>query len=211
MSDKTAKLYQEGKTQEAIQALIKDIDHEPKNANNYLELSTYLLEQGAIDQAKKLLVQAKGLVKKPQDMDYNLAICYYMEGDFDRALALLDTIPNNDETYYQKALVFHKLGNPQKALAFAMSVSKVDNDLLELLGDIWLSLGDFARARENYLKIPKDERPGKLNFLIGVTLFGSNRQEAEQYFTLAEKIDPDYYQTAKKQYDSLLKVVKQGK
>ena len=94
MSDKTAKLYQEGKTQEAIQALIKDIDHEPKNANNYLELSTYLLEQGAIDQAKKLLVQAKGLVKKPQDMDYNLAICYYMEGDFDRALALLDTIPN---------------------------------------------------------------------------------------------------------------------
>lgn len=211
MSRKTVQLYQQGKIQTAIQELIKDIDSDPKNANNYLELSTYLLEQGAIDQAKKILVQAKGLVAEPQTMDYNLAICYYMEGDFDRALALLDTIPNNDETYYQKALVFHKLGNPQKALAFAMSVSKTDNDLFELLGDIWLSLGDFHKARENYMKISKDARSGKLNFLIGVTLFGSSRQEAEQYFNLAKQLDPDYYQNAKKQYDSLLKVIKQGK
>lgn len=89
-----------------------------------MQLSTYLIEQGSLDQAQKLLEQAQHLVKEPQELNYNLAVCYYMQGDFDKALALLDQIPNDDLTLYQKALTYLKLGQGQKALAYALTIKK---------------------------------------------------------------------------------------
>ena len=96
MDQKIAQLYDEGKVEQAIHLLIKKIDQHPQQVANYLQLSTYLIEQGSLDQAQKLLEQAQHLVKEPQELNYNLAVCYYMQGDFDKALALLDQIPNDD-------------------------------------------------------------------------------------------------------------------
>ena len=120
MDQNIAQLYDEGKVEQAIHLLIKKIDQHPQQVANYLQLSTYLIEQGSLDQAQKLLEQAQHLVKEPQELNYNLAVCYYMQGDFDKALALLDQIPNDDLTLYQKALTYLKLGQGQKALAYAL-------------------------------------------------------------------------------------------
>jgi len=207
MNKKIAKLYDAGKTDRAIHLLIKQIDAHPKNVDNYLQLSTYLLEQGSPDQATKLLEEAKHLVAKPRDLDYNLAVCYYMQGDFDKALNLLDQIPNDDLVLYQKALVYLKLGKKRKALAFALTVKQVDNRVRELLGDIWLSLGDMEQAKTNFTQIPEEERSAKVNFLLGVTLFADNRDRAEKYFARSKKMDKKYYQTAKNQYASILKML----
>lgn len=207
MNKKIAKLYDAGKTDRAIHLLIKQIDAHPKNVDNYLQLSTYLLEQGSPDQATKLLEEAKHLVEKPRDLDYNLAVCYYMQGDFDKALNLLDQIPNDDLVLYQKALVYLKLGKKRKALAFALTVKQVDNRVRELLGDIWLSLGDMKQAKTNFTQIPEEERSAKVNFLLGVTLFAYNRDRAEKYFTRSKKMDKKYYQTVKNQYASILKML----
>lgn len=207
MNKKIAKLYDAGKPDRAIHLLIKQIDAHPKNVDNYLQLSTYLLEQGSPDQATKLLEEAKHLVEKPRDLDYNLAVCYYMQGDFDKALNLLDQIPNDDLVLYQKALVYLKLGKKRKALAFALTVKQVDNRVRELLGDIWLSLGDMKQAKTNFTQIPEEERSAKVNFLLGVTLFVYNRDRAEKYFTRSKKMDKKYYQTAKNQYASILKML----
>lgn len=207
MDKKIAKLYDAGKTDRAIHLLIKQIDAHPKNVDNYLQLSTYLLEQGSPDQATKLLEEAKHLVAKPRDLDYNLAVCYYMQGDFDKALNLLDQIPNDDLVLYQKALVYLKLGKKRKALAFALTVKQVDNRVRELLGDIWLSLGDMEQAKTNFTQIPEEERSAKVNFLLGVTLFADNRDRAEKYFARSKKMDKKYYQTAKNQYASILKML----
>ena len=207
MDKKIAKLYDAGKTDRAIHLLIKQIDAHPKNVDNYLQLSTYLLEQGSPDQATKLLEEAKHLVAKPRDLDYNLAVCYYMQGDFDKALNLLDQIPNDDLVLYQKALVYLKLGKKRKALAFALTVKQVDNRVRELLGDIWLSLGDMKQAKTNFTQIPEEERSAKVNFLLGVTLFADNRDRAEKYFARSKKMDKKYYQTAKNQYASILKML----
>jgi len=207
MDKKIAKLYDAGKTDRAIHLLIKQIDAHPKNVDNYLQLSTYLLEQGSPDQATKLLEEAKHLVAKPRDLDYNLAVCYYMQGDFDKALNLLDQIPNDDLVLYQKALVYLKLGKKRKALAFALTVKQVDNRVRELLGDIWMSLGDMEQAKTNFTQIPEEERSAKVNFLLGVTLFADNRDRAEKYFARSKKMDKKYYQTAKNQYASILKML----
>lgn len=207
MDQKIAQLYDEGKVEQAIHLLIKKIDQHPQQVANYLQLSTYLIEQGSLDQAQKLLEQAKHLVKEPQELNYNLAVCYYMQGDFDKALALLDQIPNDDLTLYQKALTYLKLGQGQKALAYALTIKKIDERIQELLGDIWLSLGENQQAQQMYLAIPDNKKNAKVYFLLGVTTLEKDRDQAQKYFAQAKQMDAKYYQQAMNQYASIMKML----
>lgn len=207
MDQKIAQLYDEGKVEQAIHLLIKKIDQHPQQVANYLQLSTYLIEQGSLDQAQKLLEQAQHLVKEPQELNYNLAVCYYMQGDFDKALALLDQIPNDDLTLYQKALTYLKLGQGQKALAYALTIKKNDEQIQELLGDIWLSLGENQQAQQMYLAIPDNKKNAKVYFLLGVTTLEKDRDQAQKYFAQAKQMDAKYYQQAMNQYASIMKML----
>ena len=207
MDKKIAQLYDNGKVDQAIHLLVQKIDQKPQNIENYLQLSTYLIEQGSVDQAQQLLEQAQHLVKKPQKLNYNLAVSYYMQGDFDKALALLDQIPNDDLTLYQKALTYLKLGQSQKALAYALTIKKVDDKVQELLGDIWMSLGENAQAQQAYLMIPKDRRTAKIYFLLGVSTMEKDRTQAEAYFAKAKAMDEKYYKRAMDQYASIIKML----
>ena len=207
MDQKIEQLYDEGKVEQAIHLLIKKIDQHPQQVANYLQLSTYLIEQGSLDQAQKLLEQAQHLVKEPQELNYNLAVCYYMQGDFDKALALLDQIPNDDLTLYQKALTYLKLGQGQKALAYALTIKKIDERIQELLGDIWLSLGENQQAQQMYLAIPDNKKNAKVYFLLGVTTLEKDRDQAQKYFAQAKQMDAKYYQQAMNQYASIMKML----
>lgn len=207
MDKKIAKLYDAGKADRAIHLLVQKIDQNPHKVENYLQLSTYLIEQGSSDQAQQLLEKALGLVKKPEDLYYDLAVCYYMQGNFEKSAALLNKIKNDDLTLYQKALVYLKLGQNQKALAYALSIKQLDSKVFELMGDIWLSLGSFKEAEETFLKIPEDKRSAKIYFLLGVTTFSSKREMAKQYFTKSKLLDKKYYEKAKSQYNDLLKLI----
>lgn len=207
MDQKIAQLYDEGKVEQAIHLLIKKIDQHPQQVANYLQLSTYLIEQGSLDQAQKLLEQAQHLVKEPQELNYNLAVCYYMQGDFDKALALLDQIPNDDLTLYQKALTYLKLGQGPKALAYALTIKKIDERIQELLGDIWLSLGENQQAQQMYLAIPDNKKNAKVYFLLGVTTLEKDRDQAQKYFAQAKQMDAKYYQQAMNQYASIMKML----
>lgn len=207
MDKKIAQLYDNGKVDQAIHLLVQKIDKKPQNIENYLQLSTYLIEQGSVDQAQQLLEQAQHLVKKPQELNYNLAVSYYMQGDFDKALALLDQIPNDDLTLYQKALTYLKLGQSQKALAYALTIKKVDDKVQELLGDIWMSLGENVQAQQVYLMIPKDRRTAKIYFLLGVSTMEKDRTQAEAYFAKAKAMDEKYYKRAMDQYASIMKML----
>lgn len=207
MDKKIAQLYDNGKVDQAIHLLVQKIDQKPQNIENYLQLSTYLIEQGSVNQAQQLLEQAQHLVKKPQELNYNLAVSYYMQGDFDKALALLDQIPNDDLTLYQKALTYLKLGQSQKALAYALTIKKVDDKVQELLGDIWMSLGENAQAQQAYLMIPKDRRTAKIYFLLGVSTMEKDRTQAEAYFAKAKAMDEKYYKRAMDQYASIMKML----
>ena len=207
MDKKIAQLYDEGKVDQAIHLLVQRIDDKPQNIDNYLQLSTYLIEQGSLDQAQQLLEHAQHLVKKPKELNYNLAICYYMQGDFDKALNLLDQIPNDDLTLYQKALTYLKLGQSQKALAYALTIKNIDERVQELLGDIWMSMGNNDTARQLYLKNPLENRTAKIYFLLGVSTLEKDRTQAKEYFDRAKKMDEKYYKRAMDQYASIMKML----
>lgn len=207
MDKKIARLYDDGKVDQAIHLLVQRIDKNPQNVDNYLQLSTYLIEQGSVDQAQQLLEHAQHLVKKPKELNYDLAICYYMQGDFDKALNLLDQIPNDELTLYQKALTYLKLGQSQKALAYALTIKHVDERVQELLGDIWMSMGNNEMAQKMYLEIPSSKRTAKIYFLLGVSILEKNRDQAKEYFDQAKKMDEKYYKRAMNQYASIMKML----
>lgn len=208
MDKKISKLYDAGKVDQAIRLLVQKIDKNPKNVENYLQLSTYLIEQNSPDQALELLQKAQGLVEKPQELTYNIAVCYYMQGEFEKSLQLLDTLPNDDETLYQKALVFMKLGQYQKALAYALTIKILDERTLELLGDIWLSLGNLKQAYDSFIKIMPDARNAKVNFMLGLTVLDQDRGRAQEFFDLVKKKDATYFANAQKQYAALAKMIR---
>lgn len=208
MNQKIKELYDAGKVDRAIHLLIKEIDQNPQQVENYLLLSSYLLEQGSVDQATKLLEQALHLVKRPLDLYYNLAVCYYSAGKFKRAAHLLDQIPNDDLTLYQKALVFLKLGQSAKALAFVLTIKKKDQRVKELTADIWLAMGELNQAKQVLLTIASQDRNAKVNFLLGIIYYAEDRNLAEEYFKKARNQDNDYYEKAIKQYDALLKMMR---
>lgn len=201
-------LFNADKKDKAIHLLIEKIDRDPKDINNYLQLSTYLIEENSIDQALELLQKAQGLVSKPEELNYNIAICYYMQGEFEKALSLINTLPNDDETLYQKALIFMKLGQYQKALAYALTIKKMDERTLELLGDIWLSLGDLSTAKQQFEKIAPSKRNAKVNFLLGLTIFDQDRDKAQKYFDRTKELDPAYFKQAQSQYAAIAKMLR---
>lgn len=208
MDKKIANLYDAGEVDKAIHLLVERINRDPKDIENYLQLSTYLIEQNAADQALELLEKARGLVNHPEELTYNIAVCYYLQGEFQKSLALLNSIKDDEETMYQKALIFMKLGQYQKALAYALTLKNQDERTLELLGDIWLSLGDLKTANQTYSQILKDQRNSKVNFLLGLTLFDTNPNEAEKYFKLSKNQDPKYFAQARKQYNAVAKLIR---
>lgn len=208
MDKKIANLYDAGEVDKAIHLLVERVNRDPKDIENYLQLSTYLIEQNAADQALELLEKARGLINHPEELTYNIAVCYYLQGEFQKSLALLNSIKDDEETMYQKALIFMKLGQYQKALAYALTLKNQDERTLELLGDIWLSLGDLKTANKTYSQILKDQRNSKVNFLLGLTLFDTNPNEAEKYFKLSKNQDPKYFAQAQKQYNAVAKLIR---
>lgn len=207
MTQKREKAANASAVSKKVHELITKIDKQPQNSENYLNLATYLIEQGSNEQATELLEKAKKLVTHPQDLDYDLAVCYYLQGKFDLALKILNQIPNDDLVLYQKALVFYKVGQSQKALAYALTIKNVDAKVLELIGDIWLSLGKTREAESTYKKIATEKRSAKINFMLGITILTRSRQEAEKYLAKSKKQDPKVFEQEQKKYSSLLKLV----
>ncbi|WEV71536.1 tetratricopeptide repeat protein [Lactobacillus sp. ESL0785] len=207
MGQQDKKQAEQTKINQQIHQLVTRIDQDPQNTTNYLQLATCLLDQGSFAQATQLLEQAKHLVNKPQDLDYDLAVCYYMQGEFTKALTLLDQIPNDDLVLYQKALVYLKIGQQQKALAYALTIKHVDDRVRELLGDIWLSLGQLDEAQKSYRQIGLANRSAKVDFLLGITILAEDRTAAKKFFEQAKELDPKYYQQALDQYAAILKMI----
>ncbi|BDR60415.1 tetratricopeptide repeat protein [Lactobacillus xylocopicola] len=190
-----------------VHRLITEIDADPHNTENYLRLATLLVEAGSFDQARQLLEKAQTLVENPQDLDYDLAVCYYLQGEFTKSLQLLEQIPNDDLVLYQKALVFLKIGQAQKALAYALTIKKSDERVNELLGDIWLALGSDQAAKASFEDIAPTQRTAKVNFRLGIATLASDRDQAEKYLHRAQKQDPQYFGQAQKQYAAILKMI----
>ncbi len=211
MNQKIDTLYSDGKVERAIHLLVKAIDDQPRDTENYLQLATYLVAQNSPEQARELLEKGQRLVDHPEALSYDLAVTEYLCGKMTQALNLLNQIPNDDATMYQKALVYLKIAQPEKALAFSLSIKHQDEKVLELQADCWLSLGEMVKAKSLLAKIPPFKRTTKVWFLLGIIALPESKAVADTDFEKSFQKNHIQYEQLKLQYQSLLKIVQKNK
>lgn len=199
----------EAELQDRIHQLVVAIEQNPQKTDNYLELSTVLTENGAANEAVELLTKAQQVVEQPELLELNLAVSYYYLGDFERALAILAASKNQDKYPLETALVYFKLGQFEKALAYLLLEQNQDERYFELLGDIWLALGDLKAAQQSYLKITNPS--AKIYFLLGIVTLATDRKQAEAYFAKSKAADLKVYQQLQQQYQDLAQLLTNGK
>lgn len=214
MNQQAQDLFEQGKTDEAVHLLVNQIDHNPKDIQGYLQLSLFLVKGNELEKAIELLLKAANIVEKPKDLYFNLATAYYLKGELEKALSLLNQLPDTADNLYQKALVYFNVQQYPKALAYAMTSDQKnpsDSQTKELLGDIWLSMGDLKQASYYFNEAVKINPTAKSYVFLGICLYSENYEQAQVYFEKANEVNAKVAKQVLNQYESLLSAVKNGK
>ncbi|KRK35126.1 tetratricopeptide repeat protein [Loigolactobacillus bifermentans] len=193
-------LWQAGQQQEAVKALVNVIEQHPDQVDNYLELAAFLTTLQDFEQAQQLLQQVQQRFPDNQDIQYSLATTYYAAGRYDLAeplfLKLTDSRLKTDQNYMLGAL-YHQKQDDKRALAFALTAQQAAPqrlDATQLVGDIWLSLGQFKAAEQAYQQVLSQQPDvAAAYFNVGLALLGAG-EDAAAYFKKADALDHDYFQ-----------------
>ncbi|MEJ6348340.1 tetratricopeptide repeat protein [Holzapfeliella sp. He02] len=214
MNKKAQDLFEQGQTDEAVHLLVEQIDQNPKETAGYLQLSLFLVKGNELEKAIELLLKAANLVENPKDLYFNLATSYYLKGDLEKSLNLLNQLPDTADNLYQKALVYFNVQNYQKALAYGMTAEQknpTDTQIQELMGDLWLAMGELTQAQRYFEKIIATKPTAKAYTFFGICLYSQDYQKAQDCFEQATKLDEPETKKILNQYESLLSAVKDGK
>lgn len=121
MKAKIKALWQAGKQQEAVKALVQEIKQQPDQIDNYLELAAFLNTLKDFEQAQQLLQQIQQRFPNNQDIQYSLATTYYAAGRYDLAeplfLKITDQRLSNDRDY-MLGVLYHQKQDDKRALSF---------------------------------------------------------------------------------------------
>lgn len=129
------------------------------DAEEFESIANHYLESGKIALARKAV--NLGLEQHPTSSNLKLykAEIFIFENKFEKANALLTALyeldPNNEEIYIQKANIYSKQDNHQKAIDLlerAVDLTDDLGDVYSLIGMEYLFLDDFVNAKFNFMK-----------------------------------------------------------
>jgi len=107
-----------GSTELAITSIEKSIELNPRSARSVLFQAALLEQQGRIEAAINSYEQYLQLINSDPSIVNKLIQLYFQEKKYTRAQELLESHPAQTASYFHDlALVNHKQGNPQAALA----------------------------------------------------------------------------------------------
>lgn len=212
ISLKAQSLYDNGKEQDAVVLLAKELEKNFRQLPLILQLSTYLSYGGEFEQAEELLIKAKGLFAKELTIDYNLGNIYYTQGEYDKAQAIFDSLVNKKfghEAMFMLAQTLNKLGQVNQALVYAITASDmVNNDAAypELVGDLFMSIGDFNHAKDYYQNSYDIKINEKNSFNLGLCKMAL-KEEYKKYFSESKKINSEFYEKNIQKLDDIQKLI----
>lgn len=203
MSDKKNK--QAAEAEKATHQLVKAIDRDPYNVDNYYQLGVILTEMQSFPQAEELLKRAITIFKKDQDkvdlLTYGLGNVYYTAGLYDNAISEFQKVSNpslKSDAYLMIGQSKYAQQDYQQAMVFALTASEQKpsgKSSKRLLADCFLALGQFKQAENFYQQVLQiDSKDLRALFQLGVvklTLEGP--QAANQYFNKVKQRDRDYF------------------
>lgn len=215
MNKQAEKLFNQGDKEAAIKLIVADLNKNPKQLPEILQLSTYLVQAGDLEQAEELLARSLEMYKDNQDLLYNLGNVYYLADKFDKANDIFQNLVNDDyafEAYFMLAKTLDQQGKRQLAIMYALTAAeKSPKDLQanELLADLLLANGNFQESLGFY-KTANEIKP-QAKYYFNMALCAMNlHQDYQNYLDQSKKLDEKYYLKNEKKLAELQEFIKQG-
>lgn len=215
MNKKAEQLFNKGDKEAAIKLIVADLNKDPKQLTEILQLSTYLVQAGDLEQAEELLARSLEMFKDNQDLLYNLGNVYYLADKFDRANDIFQKLADDDyafEAYFMMAKTLNQQGKRQLAIMYALTATeKSPKDLQanELLADLLLANGNFEESLEFYQKANKIKPQAKYYFNMALCAMNL-KKDYQSYLNKAKSLDEKYYLKNEKKLADLQEFIKQG-
>lgn len=214
MDKKAEKLFNDGNKQDAIKLLVADLNKNPKQLPEILQLSTYLVQAGDLEQAEELLARSLEMFKNNQDLLYNLGNVYYLADKYDKANQIFQSLIDDNyafEAYFMMAKTLDQQGKRQLAIMYALTAAeKAPKDLQanELLADLLLANGNFNEALGFY-KAANEIQPEAKHYFNMALCAMNLKQDYQSYLNESKKLDEAYYVKHEKKLADLQEFIKQ--
>lgn len=215
MNKEAEKLFNQNKKEAAIKLLVADLNKDAHQLPEILQLSTYLVQAGDLEQAEELLARALEMFKNNQDLLYNLGNVYYLADKFDKANQIFKDLVDDNyafEAYFMLAKTLDQQGKRQLAVMYALTaVEKAPQDLQanELLADLLLANGNFQESLGFYQQANKIKPEAKHYFNMALCAMNL-KQDYQSYLNESKKLDEAYYLKHEKKLADLQEFIKQG-
>lgn len=215
MNKKAEQLFNKGDKEAAIKLIVADLNKDPKQLSEILQLSTYLVQAGDLEQAEELLARSLEMFKDNQDLLYNLGNIYYLADKFDKANEIFQKLVDDDyafEAYFMMAKTLNQQGKKQLAIMYALTATeKAPKDLRanELLADLLLANGNFEESLSFYQKANEIKPEAKYYFNMALCAMNL-KKDYQTYLNKSKSLDQKYYLKNEKKLAELQEFIKQG-
>ncbi|MFH5810946.1 tetratricopeptide repeat protein [Companilactobacillus sp. FL22-1] len=215
MNKQAEELFNQGDKEAAIKLIVADLNKNPKQLPEILQLSTYLVQAGDLEQAEELLARSLEMFKDNQDLLYNLGNVYYLADKFDKANEIFQNLIDDNyafEAYFMMAKTLDQQGQKQKAIMYALTAvekSPKDQQANELLADLLLANGNFQESLRFYQDANKIKPEAKYYFNMALCAMNLD-QDYQVFLKKSRELDENYYLKNEKKLADLQKFIEQG-
>lgn len=208
------------KVQQDIKDLVQDISKNPDHWQAYVDLISLLTVAGELVLAEDLALKSLSLFKDndhaQQELLYATGNVYYVATEYARAATFFDKITDKKLKYdaiVMQAQSFYAQNKFKQALVFGLTAVQQNHEDVKaqvLLGNIWLSLGDLAKAKSTFdTAVALDEQDYAANFGRGL-IEQVSAPKSNPWLVKAKQINSKQYQTDAARLDDLIAVMLGG-
>lgn len=214
MNKKAEQLFKQGDKEAAIKLLVADLNQNAKQLPEILQLSTYLVQAGDLEQAEELLARSLEMFPNNQNLLYNLGNVYYLADEFDKANGIFQNLIDDNyafEAYFMMAKTLDQQGKKQLAIMYALTaVEKAPHDqqAKELLADLLLANGNFDESLGFYQEANKIKPQAKYYFNMALCAMNL-KLDYQEYLNKAKQLDEKYYLKNEKKLSEIQEYLKQ--
>lgn len=208
------KLYKKGKKQAAVKLLAQKLQKDMSHEAWFLQLSSYLTAGGDLEQAEELLIKAKQLFPKSEEIDYNLAVIYFEANKMKLSQKYLKNIKNPkllSDVYYLMAQEELKKKQPAVALAYVLTAIDKDASISDnylFAGDLFLQLNNFKKSAQYYQKALNLEKSAAGYFKLALVEMVEGNKKYHDDFLSSKTIDQDYFDKHQQQLKDIEKFIR---